>query len=549
MRPLWKLAVPAAFFAVHAALVLGAASRMSNTYDEGAYIAEGLWNLRTGDYSIGWDHHPPLPKLLAALPLAWAGAATPDASQTRDPNRLGYDLLYRQGGSQAAKLRLARLPTLVFALLTAWGLWLWGESLWGAAGAACSLAAWALLPAFLASDALATSDSALAAFTLWTLYALERLRRSPGTPAAAAAGLAWGLALASKAPAVLLAVPAAWALAALPARGKERARLAAALGAAALLTVAALYRFQGFPWWLKSLVFRAAQVSGKGYPVYFWGRIREGGSPLFYVAAFLLKTPLAWTALFALSLRTLAGSPERRRDLSLSLLFAGVFFAAASLSRTQNGSRYILPVYALGCLWMGALWGERRLRAALAAGLALSALSVAAAWPRTLAYGSELVGTSGLHRWLGESDLDWGQDLPALGAWSARHPEARLTFCYFGLADVRFWGLRAQMLPIEPVGAIADPDFRHEVGEGTEVLAVSASALQRQEGFSKDWSPEKEAPMEVLGGSIYLWDISRRPDAHRLLAAWYRAYGWDLHAKREEKQAKLLESLAGRGKS
>src|SRR6185436_15895222 len=106
---------------------------------------------------------------------------------------------------------------------------------------------------------------------------------------------------------------------------------------------------------------------------------------------------------------------------------------------------------------------------------------------------------------LGDSNLDWGQDLPLLAAWQRAHPDENLYLGYFGQADPAHYGIRARRLPT------SDPRV-----PGTELptpgeratLAISATHLQ---GIYI-WNPwldrfyaaaRRQRPRAVLG-TIYL---------------------------------------------
>ena len=58
-----------------AVLAGGAALRESATVDETAHIAAGVSYLQRLDLRLN-EEHPPLPKVLAALPLAWDSSRT-----------------------------------------------------------------------------------------------------------------------------------------------------------------------------------------------------------------------------------------------------------------------------------------------------------------------------------------------------------------------------------------------------------------------------------------------------------------------------------------
>ena len=108
---------------------------------------------------------------------------------------------------------------------------------------------------------------------------------------------------------------------------------------------------------------------------------------------------------------------------------------------------------------------------------------------------------------LAESNLDWGQDLPALARWQANHPSERLYLAYFGTADPASFGLRYINLP---GGDALGP--APEVPKLPGVMAVSATLLARyaEHGVRMTrwllYAPRRASePLAVLHGSIYLF--------------------------------------------
>jgi len=107
---------------------------------------------------------------------------------------------------------------------------------------------------------------------------------------------------------------------------------------------------------------------------------------------------------------------------------------------------------------------------------------------------------------LSDSNIDWGQNLPALVQWQRDHPDRQLYLCNFALPDPRYYGLHY----IELEGSqIEHPD--QTVPSGLPpVYAISAVALQGPfllpvaiEVYSKF---REEKPIAVLNGAIYLYD-------------------------------------------
>jgi hypothetical protein len=96
--------------------------------------------------------------------------------------------------------------------------------------------------------------------------------------------------------------------------------------------------------------------------------------------------------------------------------------------------------------------------------------------PHYLAYFNELAGGPA-HGWryLVDSNLDWGQDLPGLKAWMDTRGVPRIKLSYFGSADPAYYGIDADLLP----GYMAPHPTRvtREVRPG-DLVAVSATNLQ-----------------------------------------------------------------------
>lgn len=127
-------------------------------------------------------------------------------------------------------------------------------------------------------------------------------------------------------------------------------------------------------------------------------------------------------------------------------------------------------------------------------------------WHRNLAFFNVAAGgTRGGFRLLSASNLDWGQDMPALRDWHKSHADAKLALCYIGTPDPRYYGIHYICLP----GGDADPDQTQLTGRRL-VYAFSAVALQGvRTPTHQDWYrkfQEQHRLIAVLGGSIYLFE-------------------------------------------
>jgi hypothetical protein len=249
------------------------------------------------------------------------------------------------------------------------------------------------------------------------------------------------------------------------------------------------------------------------------GDVYGTGRWYYFPVAVLVKTPLA--TLVAVGAAVVALAAWRRvrafpRDtwvlvcLGLPVLVLGV---ATMRSHMNIGIRHFFPVYVYAFVAAGVVAARlyahhakvlRPVLAVLALGLAAESL---AAFPNYVPFFNVAAGgyRGGIHL-LGDSNLDWGQDLPLVAAWQREHPDRTLHLAYFGTADPAYYGIRADPLTFEYGLEVPDRPL-----PTSGVIAVSATTLQ---GI---WNPPgrpnrfaellKLEPAAILGGSIYVYDL------------------------------------------
>jgi hypothetical protein len=253
-------------------------------------------------------------------------------------------------------------------------------------------------------------------------------------------------------------------------------------------------------------------------PAYLCGHIRVTGWWWYFPFAMAVKTPLAT---IAAAVATLAWAVRRGRAaaarhawtiLCLTALPA-VLLGTAMVSHLDIGLRHVLAVYPFGFVAIGwavaHVWGRRWGRVAVASvGLLLAAESLSA-WPDYLPFFNVAArqALGGRLALLGDSNLDWGQDLLLLVDWQREHPGTKLYLSYFGYADPAAYGIRYVPLP---GGYEYGPRPVPIASVGPGVVAISASNLQgtpiapELRPWYAAWA--KRTPRAVLGGSIYLFD-------------------------------------------
>lgn len=490
----------------------------SPTFDEGFTLIRGYAAWRTGHWlPIG---HPPLAHTLAAAGVLLEPGLPDPASlpgwATDDYDVASRALLWERGLDAQRLLFLGRLPNLLVGLCLAALTARWARELFGWPGALIALLLHALSPNFLAHGALATTDVPLAfTFTL-TLYAWRRYTRRPTPRGAWGLGLALGLALASKFSSFSL-LPILAALALVETRRRRALAWLGPLWRAPLLAVPTLWATYGFhsapyplaAYFQEVVVFlsfaRAPQTA------YLLGQLSAEGWWYYYLVAFAVKTPLPVLGLGGLAV--LNGRRWLARHSALWLPVA-LFFGATFLSRLNLGYRYLLPILPLVHLLAAGALGPARWRGGLV-GLALvgQLLTTLAAAPRFIPYFNELVGSANGHRVLSDSNVDWGQDLPALAAYLAGRP---VHLAYFGLADPGYYGITWAPLPAWPPPAATD---FVPADPAPGLYAVSASNLSGVQLIDVNALSffRGQTPLAVLNHAVFIYAVPERPPAATLV--------------------------------
>jgi hypothetical protein len=448
-------------------------------------------------------------------------------------------------------LFLGRLPLVALTLVLITAVGARTRRLAGPTAGAIALGLAALSPDLLAHGNLVTTDLALTLFVFLAVAAFDRLLERATWARLATTGLAVGAALATKFSGLVLG-PVLVVLGGVVIGGKgpihvafgrssrvvngtiAKARLAppvlAAIAGAALLVIWASYGFratlspdpavraalrttleepQEGAWqraavatadvglvpedYVRGLLFVARHSEGR--PTFLWGRLSDQGFPHYFLATFLLKTPIP---LLVLVLVALVRIP-RLSSRTVAFIWVPVaLYVGFALSRDlQIGHRHLLPILPFLLVAAGEAAGAL-VRWRRPAGVTL--VGLLGAWyavgtlhnhPHHLAYFNEAAGgpTNGW-RVLVDSNLDWGQDLKRLKAWMVARGVGRIKLSYFGSADPAYHGIDCDRLP--GYSAPHPPRVTRELRPG-DVVAVSATNLQ---GVYLD--PEDRPLMERL---------------------------------------------------
>jgi 4-amino-4-deoxy-L-arabinose transferase-like glycosyltransferase len=172
--------------ALMAVLAGGAALRESVTVDEVSHISAGVSYLQKLDLRLN-PEHPPLPKVLAAIPLVIRGAHADyhhiswTFSEKFFPAYLGQwvfgEWFLERWNNPAAVLKWARLPMLLLTLLLGVVIYVFARKLGSPLGGLLCVIAFVSTPAFLAFGPLVHTDIAAALFCLLAAWMFANLWR------------------------------------------------------------------------------------------------------------------------------------------------------------------------------------------------------------------------------------------------------------------------------------------------------------------------------------------------------------------------------------
>jgi hypothetical protein len=564
--------------------------RLSATWEEPSNISAGLLYLEAGDFGVSTEH-PPLAKLVAALPLLPMHLPLPFlGDNVSRPNCViqGRALVF--GNNANAILLRARLAIASLALVLMLLLWEAGYRMFGP-GVAWLAAALALFePNLLAHSTMVTSDLALACLYFAAVYALWRVAERPSALRLIGCGVVCGMALATKHIGIYL-IPTVILLAGVelisgtrhadhggldtPARHAFNWTIRlAVIGAVALAALWGFYGFQydarpeglvlaptlsatllslsghisrplvtlathfsllpeAYLYGLSSVLAvnshpRVAFLLGHLYPQAVW---------YYFPVSLLIKSTLGFLGLVLLAVvKPRAWSGPSYRRAAYLLLPPALFLGASLTSGTNVGIRHVLPVYPFLILAAAAgawEWAQRGRAWAVVVAvlLGLHIASSLHSLPNYLAYSNELVGgTSQTYRSLSDSNVDWGQGLIEARDYLVRRNIKDCWFAYYGSADPSHYQIPCKLLPDPFLWWWGEPAPAPPAGFRGVVL-ISATEMTAAEWGPAELNPYRyflaSRPAANIGGSILVFDGA--VDLRFAAAQAHMNKGWDLH--------------------
>jgi 4-amino-4-deoxy-L-arabinose transferase-like glycosyltransferase len=507
-RTLWHAAAVLALMLALALELIIPASRQSMAFDEGCHAFAGYSYWTKGDFGVN-PEHPPLVKMLAALPLLNQAVhyPTPTPLPFKPQCFIGAKQFFYSGRNADVLLFRARMAAAMLTVAAALVVFAAGYEMFGAIAALLALLLFVFEPNLAAHGAFITTDMGASLFLFATVYAFYRYVKKPSAWRLALSGMLAGLTLAAKHSGILwIPILCLLALAEIlryepdaplcqGGRLKCALRFAGSLLVVGLISFGILWAFYGFryqarpdgevmipslaeyagqiqhPWEQKAILFAARRhVLPESYLIglvdivvfptkymtmYLFGRIYRHAQWFYFPAAFLIKSTLGFLALVLLLPVTLR-QKERRREILFLLIPPVLYFVVAARSDFNIGVRHILPVYPFLIVLaaFGACQLARRSRKwayALALLFLFHVASSVHAFPNYLAYSNELWGgPENTYKYLTDSNVDWAQQLKSTRKYLDEHGIKNCWFDYFGrgiVVDPIYYGIICKPLP------------------------------------------------------------------------------------------------------
>ena len=535
-----------ACLAVNVLLAVSSAARKSVTVDEFANLPHGLALLEGRAFHVD-PGSPPLPRILPALLVRALGPPVFDPSPLAE-RRSSWELgrLFADGnrGSYAQHFLRGRWVSIAVLLLTCLLTIGYARALYGTGGALLAGGLVSLSPNLIAHGRLITPDVYLAAATVAALWALHAWHERPGLGRLGLMGAAIGLAVLCKLTGLLLLVvlPLASLASSPPGTRGQTLRAWPVAIAVACAVVNLGYGFDGTATRLGEFVFTTAparavqsllpawvpaplpfelvrgidvQLGHGGYDSYLLGSFSRSGFWNYYLVALGVKLPAPLLILGLIA--TLLRPRPVRAEIPLLAVVVGLLLFFSVAGQRNIGVRYVLFVIPLLCVWIGRLatterWcrpaGLTPLKTGVGVAFVWMLVMTSASWPHYLPFFNlPSGGAASGHRYLLDSNIDWGQDLVALRDYMRDEGIQSVDLAYCGRVPPELYGIRYRSL------------FDDQVRASHAVVSVNFLWGKRYFVNGSSYWPVGDAyatfrerrPSAVLGHTLYVFG----PETHQ----------------------------------
>jgi 4-amino-4-deoxy-L-arabinose transferase-like glycosyltransferase len=566
LRRRWPEVACAALLLLMAFNLLSVVARKNITIDETLIIPSGYYYLKLRTFHIEPDH-PPLSKIMTALPLVFLPLETPElADLNREPSAdqtlIAANRFWTTNRQHFESVFFwARVPMVILTLLLGALVFISARRLFSVRAAVLAVALFSFEPTILAHGRI-VKDIHVAFVYLLFFFALYLYGSRPTLGRASWLGLACGFALVAKYSMVIL-VPVLLVSFCFfelrPPSGTERRQilfhfLIAAFSTLLILNAAyfflhepliaadtealvrsdqahstlllsALKASSAFaPPYFVYGAYRTFMHNDVGHPAFLLGAYSDHGWWYYFPVAFALKTTIPFLLITLVSLAWAVYGAIRREVRFLILLApVGIYALMAMFASINIGIRHLLPIFPFLFILGGALLDRllsarrnHRLAVALVVVvIAACAAEAVRAYPNYIPYMNQFA--SGRPAWehLSDSNVEWGDDAGAVAKYLKQRGETRVRASFLG------GSLLLPLYGVEYVDLLSPPGTHLPE---TRYVALGASFLngstvtgwsegsgretkEQQQNFFADY--RNRTPEAVFGGSIYLYRVGQ----------------------------------------
>ncbi len=501
----------------------------SLTNDEPSDITNGYYYLTRGDV-VTPHNHPPLAGALNALPLLFMDLKT--LSFSGDVIDRGHFFIFNWNIDRLESVT-AWARSVSWVLGCALGLLLFWVTREEPVLSAAVLFLWALNPTFTALSGLAKTDIAPAFFFFLAVLLFRKSQEKASPKLWAAAGAVAAMAVTSKFYCLVL-IPVFLALEFLE---PDKSFILRKLGLKEFRSLVPkwLWGTGGFFLWIFFLYLPATLLlhdhrepfgyfidkfkediafSHNPFPVYFLGTSGLQSHWYYLPVAFVLKEPLPFLLTLILGIGLIF---RKRISLPPWQWLPPLVFSLALLPAPNLGVRYLLPAFPFlflvagqGAAWMWNKTGGKisiNWKLGVIALLLFQAASVAFNFPHPISYFNELVAPDQKIHFLGDSNLDWGQDLKRLAATAKERKWAKVKLAYLGGVDPKVYGL-----DWEPwrKSDLAGPQPGNVYAINASFFQLAPTAYPPTRNIALSWINEKPFSGKI-GDSWYYFEVPGEP--------------------------------------
>jgi len=529
----------------------------SNTWDESGHLLAGYAFLKEGiDYLE--PSHPPAGRSFSSVPLLFFDVKSDLKSILpsiiKGSNFYPYSLQFLFENSVDGKKLLfwSRIPNIILGVILGLYIFIWAKEVFGKKAAFSSLFLYSFCPNILANAELITTDFPLTAFFFMASFHLYRLSKEQKLLQILASGMSLGLLLTIKYTGLfilpslvcllgLLAVKESGSIVIKRKIGCKYLFLLISILAIAYVTIWAIYGFQyrpniatgpwiemfygqnnpltNWPILPESYLYGLTKLfsrSQDGHAAFLLGEYSTQGWWYYFITAFVLKTPIPAIILFLTLFVCFKKYPKEYPTIVLSMLPVAIFFIITSMQKINIGIRHILPVYPFIYLLIGGLCSikfkqQRLIKYAFISLMLWYGYNAYSIYPHHLAFFNELTGgPKNGYKYLVDSNLDWGQDLPGLKKYMEQNNIKKVNLSYFGLSNPSYYGIDYNYLPSQAI--LQTPDQTVSAKQPmreNRIFAISATMLQGVYLENKNFYAyfRNLTPVEKIGYSIFIYSL------------------------------------------